>query len=106
MDLLPPDGRKGNLWGCQKSSEINDLYSMFLLRTYEETRAEEDIQQISVEVEHRPSETVILPEEEKHGEASGCSCPVEETGSQRSEEDEEVPVTDIYFVSSYYFCFS
>ncbi|KAG8594313.1 hypothetical protein GDO81_001147 [Engystomops pustulosus] len=66
-------------------------------RTYEETRAEEDIQQISVEVEHRPSETVILPEEEKHGEASGCSCPVEETGSQRSEEDEEVPVTDIYF---------
>ncbi|KAG8594309.1 hypothetical protein GDO81_001147 [Engystomops pustulosus] len=67
------------------------------VRTYEETRAEEDIQQISVEVEHRPSETVILPEEEKHGEASGCSCPVEETGSQRSEEDEEVPVTDIYF---------
>ncbi|XP_044124617.1 phosphatidylinositol 4-phosphate 5-kinase type-1 gamma isoform X2 [Bufo gargarizans] len=69
------------------------------VRTYEETRAE-DIQQVSVEVEPRPSDTVILPEEEKHGEASGCTgrtCPVGETGSQRSEEDEEVPVTDIYF---------
>ncbi|KAM3939950.1 phosphatidylinositol 4-phosphate 5-kinase type-1 gamma isoform 3-T3 [Leptodactylus fuscus] len=62
------------------------------VRTYEETRVEEDIQQVSVEVEPRPSDTVILPEEEKHGEASGCTrrtCPVEETGSQRSEEDDE-----------------
>ncbi|KAG9480662.1 hypothetical protein GDO78_012238 [Eleutherodactylus coqui] len=69
-------------------------------RTYEETRAEDDIQQVSVEVEPRPSDTVILLEEEKHGEASGCSvrtCPAEETSSQRSEEDFEVPVTDIYF---------
>ncbi|KAM4052548.1 phosphatidylinositol 4-phosphate 5-kinase type-1 gamma isoform 2-T2 [Anomaloglossus baeobatrachus] len=68
------------------------------VRTFEETRVE-DVQQVTVEVEPRPFETVILPEEEKHGEASGCSvrpCLVEETGSQRSEDD-EVPVTDIYF---------
>ncbi|XP_069623897.1 phosphatidylinositol 4-phosphate 5-kinase type-1 gamma isoform X4 [Ranitomeya imitator] len=69
------------------------------VRTYEETRVE-DVQQITVEMEPRQCDTVIQPEMEKHGEASGCSgrtCLVEETGSQRSEEDDEVPVTDIYF---------
>ncbi|XP_073419160.1 phosphatidylinositol 4-phosphate 5-kinase type-1 gamma isoform X2 [Dendrobates tinctorius] len=69
------------------------------VRTYEETRVE-DVQQVIVEMEPRQCDTVIQPEKEKHGEASGCSgrtCLVEETGSQRSEEDDEVPVTDIYF---------
>ncbi|XP_077109865.1 phosphatidylinositol 4-phosphate 5-kinase type-1 gamma isoform X8 [Ranitomeya variabilis] len=73
--------------------------SGFDVRTYEETRVE-DVQQITVEMEPRQCDTVIQPEKEKHGEASGCSgrtCLVEETGSQRSEEDDEVPVTDIYF---------
>ncbi|XP_073541155.1 phosphatidylinositol 4-phosphate 5-kinase type-1 gamma isoform X3 [Phyllobates terribilis] len=68
-------------------------------RTYEETRTE-DVRQVIVEMEPRQCDTVIQPEEEKHGEASGCSertCLLEETGSQRSEEDNEVPVTDIYF---------
>ncbi|XP_073541145.1 phosphatidylinositol 4-phosphate 5-kinase type-1 gamma isoform X2 [Phyllobates terribilis] len=69
------------------------------VRTYEETRTE-DVRQVIVEMEPRQCDTVIQPEEEKHGEASGCSertCLLEETGSQRSEEDNEVPVTDIYF---------
>ncbi|XP_056429583.1 phosphatidylinositol 4-phosphate 5-kinase type-1 gamma isoform X2 [Hyla sarda] len=72
------------------------------VRIYEETRTE-DIQQISVEVEPTQSATVIVLEEEKHGEASGCAagtCPPEETGSQRSEEDDELPVTDIYFAQT------
>ncbi|XP_073419161.1 phosphatidylinositol 4-phosphate 5-kinase type-1 gamma isoform X3 [Dendrobates tinctorius] len=72
------------------------------VRTYEETRVE-DVQQVIVEMEPRQCDTVIQPEKEKHGEASGCSgrtCLVEETGSQRSEEDDEVPVTDIYFMSN------
>lgn len=69
------------------------------VRPYEETRADDDIQQVSVEVEPRQCDAAILPEEGKHGEASGCTGrtgPLGETGSQRSEE-EEVPVTDIYF---------
>ncbi|XP_063770908.1 phosphatidylinositol 4-phosphate 5-kinase type-1 gamma isoform X3 [Pseudophryne corroboree] len=68
-------------------------------RTHEEIRTEDEVQQVTVEVEPRHS-TVVGSEEEKQGEASGCVgkiCPIEETGSQRSEEDDEVPVTDIYF---------
>ncbi|XP_069818685.1 phosphatidylinositol 4-phosphate 5-kinase type-1 gamma isoform X3 [Dendropsophus ebraccatus] len=70
------------------------------VRTYEETQAEESIHQVAVKVEPTQSNPIILLEEEKHGEASGCAerpCPCEETGSQLSEEDDEVPVTDIYF---------
>ncbi|KAM4708100.1 phosphatidylinositol 4-phosphate 5-kinase type-1 gamma isoform 2-T2 [Discoglossus pictus] len=69
------------------------------VRSHEEVRADEEVQQITVEVETRQESTVIASEEEGQGEASGCTAgpiPSEETTSQRSEE-EEVPVTDIYF---------
>uniref|UniRef100_A0A6I8QRX5 Phosphatidylinositol-4-phosphate 5-kinase, type I, gamma n=1 Tax=Xenopus tropicalis TaxID=8364 RepID=A0A6I8QRX5_XENTR len=69
-------------------------------RTYEESHVEDEVQQITVEVEARCPSALQVPQEEEQGEASGCSGgtgPVEETGSQRSEEEDDVPVTDIYF---------
>ncbi|XP_053559099.1 phosphatidylinositol 4-phosphate 5-kinase type-1 gamma isoform X1 [Bombina bombina] len=76
--------------------------SGYEVRSHEEMRAEEDVQQITVEVETRQESTVKEPEEEELGEASGCTgrpipSILSETASQRSEGDEDVPVTDIYF---------
>ncbi|XP_075058167.1 phosphatidylinositol 4-phosphate 5-kinase type-1 gamma-like [Mixophyes fleayi] len=85
--------------------EVTALKKGFLdkpssFRSHEETCDEDNFQQVTVLVEPRQQNTVVGPEEEKHGEASGFLakiCLAEETGSQRSEEDDEVPVTDIYF---------
>ncbi|CAH2292246.1 phosphatidylinositol 4-phosphate 5-kinase type-1 gamma isoform X1 [Pelobates cultripes] len=68
-------------------------------RTHEESRPEDEVQQITVEVETRQQSVPVVMETEDRCEASGftgVTGPGEETGSQRSEE-EEVPVTDIYF---------
>ncbi|XP_063312023.1 phosphatidylinositol 4-phosphate 5-kinase type-1 gamma isoform X5 [Pelobates fuscus] len=68
-------------------------------RTHEESRPEDEVQQITVEVETRQQSVPVVIETEDRCEASGftgVTGPGEETGSQRSEE-EEVPVTDIYF---------
>ncbi|XP_073450464.1 phosphatidylinositol 4-phosphate 5-kinase type-1 gamma isoform X3 [Aquarana catesbeiana] len=67
-------------------------------RTHE-MQAYDEAEQVTVKVKSWEQSTVAEPEEEKHGEASGCMARAysgEETGSQRSEED-EIPVTDIYF---------
>ncbi|XP_041417023.1 phosphatidylinositol 4-phosphate 5-kinase type-1 gamma isoform X5 [Xenopus laevis] len=66
-------------------------------RTHEESCVEDEVQQITVEVEARCPCTAQVPVEKEQGEASGGMGPVEETGSQRSEEEDDVPVTDIYF---------
>ncbi|XP_040178257.1 phosphatidylinositol 4-phosphate 5-kinase type-1 gamma isoform X4 [Rana temporaria] len=67
-------------------------------RTHE-MQAYDEAEQVTVKVKSWEQSTVAEPEEEKHGEASGCMARAysgEETGSQRSEED-EIPMTDIYF---------
>ncbi|XP_075467396.1 phosphatidylinositol 4-phosphate 5-kinase type-1 gamma isoform X3 [Ascaphus truei] len=72
------------------------------VRSYEEMRAEEELQQITVEVEARRE--LEAGASEDRGEASGCTvtrcvaaAAIEvETASQRSEE-EEGPAADIYF---------
>ncbi|XP_018420852.1 PREDICTED: phosphatidylinositol 4-phosphate 5-kinase type-1 gamma [Nanorana parkeri] len=69
------------------------------VRTHE-IQAYDEVEQVTVDVKSWEQSAVAEQEEEKHGEASGCVVRAysgEETGSQRSEEDEEVPVTDIYF---------
>ncbi|XP_053317915.1 phosphatidylinositol 4-phosphate 5-kinase type-1 gamma isoform X2 [Spea bombifrons] len=69
-------------------------------RSHEDPRVEDEPQQITVEVETRVESVAIVKETEGQGEASGFTGetgPGEETASQRSEEEEEVPVTDIYF---------
>ncbi|KAM4807880.1 phosphatidylinositol 4-phosphate 5-kinase type-1 gamma-like [Rhinophrynus dorsalis] len=74
--------------------------TLVTFRSHEETQAEGEVQQITVEVEARHDTAVSGPEEDEQGEAYGYtdgSVPVEETASQRSEEEEEVPMTDIYF---------
>ncbi|XP_077331806.1 phosphatidylinositol 4-phosphate 5-kinase type-1 gamma isoform X1 [Lithobates pipiens] len=67
-------------------------------RTHE-MQAYDEAEQVTLKVKSWEQSTVAEPEAEKHGEASGCMARAysgEETGSQRSEED-EIPVTDIYF---------
>ncbi|XP_053317906.1 phosphatidylinositol 4-phosphate 5-kinase type-1 gamma isoform X1 [Spea bombifrons] len=74
--------------------------SGFDVRSHEDPRVEDEPQQITVEVETRVESVAIVKETEGQGEASGFTGetgPGEETASQRSEEEEEVPVTDIYF---------
>ncbi|XP_072261199.1 phosphatidylinositol 4-phosphate 5-kinase type-1 gamma isoform X3 [Pyxicephalus adspersus] len=68
-------------------------------RTHE-MQAYDEVEQVTVEVKSWEQSTVAETEEKKQGEASGLVARAysgEETGSQRSEEDEEVPTTDIYF---------
>nr|XP_020824856.1 phosphatidylinositol 4-phosphate 5-kinase type-1 gamma isoform X6 [Phascolarctos cinereus] len=73
-------------------------------RSHDEVHVEEDLQQITVEVESKSSIDVMAPKEEATGEeASSASIMVTppatvevETASQASDED-EAPVTDIYF---------
>uniref|UniRef100_A0A8C9CTW1 Phosphatidylinositol-4-phosphate 5-kinase type 1 gamma n=1 Tax=Phocoena sinus TaxID=42100 RepID=A0A8C9CTW1_PHOSS len=78
-------------------------------RPQEEAHAEEDLQQITVQVEPACSVEIVVPKEEDAGEGSSPACAsaaVEvETASQASEpasqasDEEDAPATDIYFVS-------
>uniref|UniRef100_A0A8C6ZZY9 Phosphatidylinositol-4-phosphate 5-kinase type 1 gamma n=1 Tax=Nothoprocta perdicaria TaxID=30464 RepID=A0A8C6ZZY9_NOTPE len=79
-------------------------------RSQEEVRVEEELQQISVELEPKCDVEIIAPEEEEKEEAaSACATVMSaatievETASQASEpasqasDEDDVPVTDIYF---------
>ncbi|XP_064335802.1 phosphatidylinositol 4-phosphate 5-kinase type-1 gamma isoform X13 [Camelus dromedarius] len=79
-------------------------------RPQEEVHAEEDLQQITVQVEPACSVEIVVPKEEDAGEGASPACAsaaaVEaETASQASEpasqasDEEDAPSTDIYFVS-------
>ncbi|XP_022381190.1 phosphatidylinositol 4-phosphate 5-kinase type-1 gamma isoform X1 [Enhydra lutris kenyoni] len=76
-------------------------------RPQEETHVEEDLQQITVQVEPACSVEIVVPKEEDTGvEASPAAAAAEaETTSQASEpasqasDEEDAPATDIYFVS-------
>ncbi|XP_067590410.1 phosphatidylinositol 4-phosphate 5-kinase type-1 gamma isoform X1 [Pseudorca crassidens] len=69
-------------------------------RPQEEAHVEEDLQQITVQVEPPCSVEIVVPKEEDAGEGSSPACAsaaVEvETASQASDE-EDAPATDIYF---------
>ncbi|XP_055285726.1 phosphatidylinositol 4-phosphate 5-kinase type-1 gamma isoform X5 [Moschus berezovskii] len=76
-------------------------------RPQEETHTEEDLQQITVQVEPTCSVEIVVPKEEDAGEGASPACAsaaVEaETTSQASEpasqasDEEDAPATDIYF---------
>eukprot|EP00069_Balaena_mysticetus_P002089 bmy_15764T0 len=76
-------------------------------RPQEEAHAEEDLQQITVQVEPACSVEIVVPKEEDAGEGASPACAsaaVEvETASQASEpasqasDEEDAPATDIYF---------
>ncbi|KAM9105073.1 phosphatidylinositol 4-phosphate 5-kinase type-1 gamma isoform 2-T2 [Megaptera novaeangliae] len=76
-------------------------------RPQEEAHAEEDLQQITVQVEPACSVEIVVPKEEDAGEGASLACAsaaVEvETASQASEpasqasDEEDAPATDIYF---------
>ncbi|XP_072804080.1 phosphatidylinositol 4-phosphate 5-kinase type-1 gamma isoform X3 [Vicugna pacos] len=77
-------------------------------RPQEEAHAEEDLQQITVQVEPACSVEIVVPKEEDAGEGASPACAsaaaVEaETASQASEpasqasDEEDAPSTDIYF---------
>ncbi|XP_054573488.1 phosphatidylinositol 4-phosphate 5-kinase type-1 gamma isoform X6 [Eptesicus fuscus] len=77
-------------------------------RPQEEARVEEDLQQITVQVEPTCSVEIVVPKEEEEGVEASPACPsaivVEaETASQASEpasqasDEEDTPATDIYF---------
>uniref|UniRef100_A0A8C0VMB8 Phosphatidylinositol-4-phosphate 5-kinase type 1 gamma n=1 Tax=Cyanistes caeruleus TaxID=156563 RepID=A0A8C0VMB8_CYACU len=79
-------------------------------RSHEEVRVEEEVQQISVELEPKCDVEIVAPEEVKE-EAASSACAIVtstatvevETASQASEpasqasDEDDVPVTDIYF---------
>ncbi|XP_053905825.1 phosphatidylinositol 4-phosphate 5-kinase type-1 gamma isoform X5 [Cuculus canorus] len=80
-------------------------------RSHEEARVEEELQQISVELEPKCDVEIVAPEEEDKEEAASSACAIVtstatievETASQASEpasqasDEDDVPVTDIYF---------
>ncbi|KAM6396061.1 phosphatidylinositol 4-phosphate 5-kinase type-1 gamma isoform 2-T2 [Rhynochetos jubatus] len=80
-------------------------------RSHEEVRVEEELQQISVELEPECDAEIVAPEEDDKEEAASSACAVVtstatievETASQASEpasqasDEDDVPVTDIYF---------
>ncbi|XP_038239692.1 phosphatidylinositol 4-phosphate 5-kinase type-1 gamma isoform X5 [Dermochelys coriacea] len=80
-------------------------------RSQEEVRVEEELQQITVELESKCDVEVIAPEEDDAGEAASSACAIAtatatievETASQASEpasqasDEDDVPVADIYF---------
>uniref|UniRef100_A0A8D1MJ14 PIPK domain-containing protein n=1 Tax=Sus scrofa TaxID=9823 RepID=A0A8D1MJ14_PIG len=78
-------------------------------RPQEEAHAEEDLQQITVQVEPACNVEIVVPKEEDVGEGASPACAsaaIEaETASQASEpasqasDEEDAPATDIYFVS-------
>ena len=75
-------------------------------------RVEEELQQISVELEPKCDVEIVAPEEHDKEEAASSACAIVmstatievETASQASEpasqasDEDDVPVTDIYFV--------
>ncbi|XP_057232863.1 phosphatidylinositol 4-phosphate 5-kinase type-1 gamma isoform X9 [Malurus melanocephalus] len=76
-------------------------------RSHEEARVEEEVQQISVELEPKCDVEIVAPEKEVKEEAASSACAIAtialktdsqtwELDSQASDED-DVPVTDIYF---------
>ncbi|XP_010132560.1 PREDICTED: phosphatidylinositol 4-phosphate 5-kinase type-1 gamma, partial [Buceros rhinoceros silvestris] len=79
-------------------------------RSHEEVRVEEELQQISVELEPKCDVEIVAPEDDKE-EAASSACAIGtstatievETASQASEpasqasDEDDVPVTDIYF---------
>uniref|UniRef100_A0A674IT20 Phosphatidylinositol-4-phosphate 5-kinase type 1 gamma n=1 Tax=Terrapene triunguis TaxID=2587831 RepID=A0A674IT20_9SAUR len=81
-------------------------------RSHEEVRVEEELQQITVELESKCDVEIIAPEEDDKGEAASSACAIAtatatievETASQASEpasqasDEDDVPVADIYFV--------
>ncbi|NXX98054.1 PI51C kinase, partial [Centropus bengalensis] len=89
-----------SLWACFSS----------ISRSHEEARVEEELQQISVELEPKCDVEIVAPEEDKE-EAASSACAIVmstatievETASQASEpasqasDEDDVPVTDIYF---------
>uniref|UniRef100_A0A803VTJ1 Phosphatidylinositol-4-phosphate 5-kinase type 1 gamma n=2 Tax=Ficedula albicollis TaxID=59894 RepID=A0A803VTJ1_FICAL len=81
-------------------------------RSHEEVRVEEEVQEISVELEPKCDVEIVAPEEEEvKEEAASSACAIVtstatvevETASQASEpasqasDEDDVPVTDIYF---------
>ncbi|XP_032847191.1 phosphatidylinositol 4-phosphate 5-kinase type-1 gamma isoform X2 [Tyto alba] len=80
-------------------------------RSHEEVRVEEELQQISVELEPKCDVEIVAPEEGDKEEAASSACAIVtstatievETASQASEpasqasDEDDVPVTDIYF---------
>ncbi|XP_024058993.1 phosphatidylinositol 4-phosphate 5-kinase type-1 gamma isoform X4 [Terrapene carolina triunguis] len=80
-------------------------------RSHEEVRVEEELQQITVELESKCDVEIIAPEEDDKGEAASSACAIAtatatievETASQASEpasqasDEDDVPVADIYF---------
>ncbi|XP_062452607.1 phosphatidylinositol 4-phosphate 5-kinase type-1 gamma isoform X4 [Rhea pennata] len=80
-------------------------------RSHEEVRVEEELQQISVELEPKCDVEIIAPEDDDKEEAASSACAIVtstatvevETASQASEpasqasDEDDVPVTDIYF---------
>ncbi|XP_046789717.1 phosphatidylinositol 4-phosphate 5-kinase type-1 gamma isoform X6 [Gallus gallus] len=80
-------------------------------RSHEEVRVEEELQQISVELEPKCDVEIVAPEEHDKEEAASSACAIVmstatievETASQASEpasqasDEDDVPVTDIYF---------
>nr|XP_009668162.1 PREDICTED: phosphatidylinositol 4-phosphate 5-kinase type-1 gamma isoform X2 [Struthio camelus australis] len=80
-------------------------------RSHEEVRVEEELQQISVELEPKCDVEIVAPEEDDKEEAASSACATAmstatievETASQASEpasqasDEDDVPVTDIYF---------
>ncbi|XP_009951577.1 PREDICTED: phosphatidylinositol 4-phosphate 5-kinase type-1 gamma, partial [Leptosomus discolor] len=77
-------------------------------RSHEEVRVEEELQQISVELEPKCDVEIVAPEEDDKEEAASSACAIvtstatiegetaSQAASQASDED-DVPVTDIYF---------
>ncbi|KAL9823944.1 phosphatidylinositol 4-phosphate 5-kinase type-1 gamma isoform 3-T3 [Geothlypis trichas] len=82
-------------------------------RSHEEERVQEEVQQISVELEPKCDVEIVAPEEEVKEEAASSACAIVtstatvevETASQASEpasqasDEDDVPVTDIYFAA-------
>uniref|UniRef100_A0A8C0QL34 PIPK domain-containing protein n=1 Tax=Canis lupus familiaris TaxID=9615 RepID=A0A8C0QL34_CANLF len=72
-------------------------------RPQEETHAEEDLQQITVQVEPACSVEIVVPRKRTRGESHACAAAEAETTSQASEpasqasDEEDAPATDIYF---------
>ncbi|XP_025033254.1 phosphatidylinositol 4-phosphate 5-kinase type-1 gamma-like [Python bivittatus] len=88
-------------------------------RTREQVRAEEDLQQITVELKPKCDIEIVVPDVAAAGEAASLACATMlsaaaaevETASQASEpasqasDEEELPIPDIYFVSHLFsFC--
>uniref|UniRef100_A0A8C4P5B2 Phosphatidylinositol-4-phosphate 5-kinase type 1 gamma n=1 Tax=Dromaius novaehollandiae TaxID=8790 RepID=A0A8C4P5B2_DRONO len=80
-------------------------------RSHEEVRVEEELQQVSVELEPKCDVEIVAPEDDDKEEAASSACAIVpstatievETASQASEpasqasDEDDVPVTDIYF---------